>query len=322
MSAEAALIRMRRTTLSWLVVGALVFGGLAFFVAQPRKAEVAPPIARATANSHKPPALPPLPADAVITDTTHYRIRTTATAAQTKQVARAVESLYRRYADEFAVPAGKAERLSLVLYRDRAEFKRNNRSRPWAEAYYLSPRSYAYFDANARNPYHWMLHEATHQLMREVSRFPRAKWVDEGVASYFGSSRLVDGALRLGDADPEAYPIWWLSRQTLTGNLEQDIAAGRIIPLEQLVSGQGGPDENRYFNLYYIHYWSLTHFLLHYREGLYADRYKRLIAEGGTLQNFTRIVGPPQRIQREWYAYLRQIVEAEARLAADGEQVL
>jgi len=311
---------MRRTTFSWLVVGALVFSGFAFFVAQPKKAEVAPTPTRAPASSHKAPALPPLPVDAVITDTPHYRIHSTATAAQTAQVARVVESLHQHYAGVFAVPEGKAERLSLVLYRDRAEFKRNNHSLPWAEAYYLSPRSYAYFDTNARNPCHWMLHEATHQLMREVSRFPRAKWVDEGVASYFGSSHLEGGALRLGDADPEAYPIWWLSRQTLTGNLEQDIAAGRIIPLQQLISGQGGPDENRYFNQYYIHYWSLTHFLLHYRDGLYAERYKRLIAEGGTLRNFTRILGPPQRIQREWYAYLLQAVEAEARRApGDGQ---
>ena len=253
---------------------------------------------------------PPLPPGATTLDTAHYRIHSTASAAQTAQVARAVESLHARYTQMFSESGAAAARSTLVLYRDRAEFKRNNRSRPWAEAYYLPPRSYAYFDTNARNPYHWMLHEATHQLMREVSGFPRVKWVDEGVAGYFGASRLVDGVLHLGEPDPDAYPIWWLPSHALTGSLEQDIASGQVIPLEQLISGQGGPDENRYFNLYYIHYWSLTHFLFHYGEGAYADRYRQLIAEGGSLENFTRLIGPPEQVQREWYAHLLALREA------------
>ncbi|HJW46745.1 MAG TPA: hypothetical protein VJ484_09655 [Lysobacter sp.] len=242
------------------------------------------------------------------TDTSHYRIHSTATSAQTALVAQAVESLYEGYTAVFPRTAGHAAKLTLVLYRDRTEFKHNNRSRPWAEAYYLPPRSYAYFDASARNPYHWMLHEATHQLAREVSGLKRVKWVDEGLASYFGASSLVRGSLKLGEADPDAYPIWWLPSHALSGVLEQDIASGQIIPLEQLISGQGGPDENRYFNLYYIHYWSLTHFFFHYGDGVYADRYKQLIAEGGSLDNFERIIGPPERIQREWYGYLLQTV--------------
>jgi len=297
-----------------MVVGALAFGGLAFSLAQLRKAESAAATMHATTSSRKAaPASPPaLPADAVVTGTAHYRIHSTATAVQTAQVARAVESLYRSYAEVFSVPEGDAARLSLVLYRNRAEFKRNNRSRAWAEAYYLSPRSYAYFDANARNPYHWMLHEATHQLMREVSLFPQAKWVDEGVASYFGSSRLAEGGLRLGDADPDAYPIWWLPNYQLSGVLEDDIAAGRIIPLQQIISGKGGPDVNRYFNQYYIHYWSLSHFLFHYRDGVYAQRYRQLIAEGGSLDDFTRLIGPPERIQREWYGYLLELTRRTA----------
>lgn len=289
-----------------MALAALALAGLAVHAVQrqPNVGKAVTVEAAHTARRH-----PPLLSGATTTDTPHYRIHSTATAAQTAQVAQAVESLYGRYAAVFPVSRPDAPKLTLVLYRDRAEFKRNNHSRPWAEAYYLPPRSYAYFDASRRNPYHWMLHEATHQLAREASGFKRVKWVDEGVASYFGASRLVDGSLRLGDADPDAYPIWWLSQFALTGDLDRDIASGRIIPLRQLISGQGGPDENRYFNQYYIHYWSLTHFLFHYRDGLYAGRYRQLIAEGGTLENFTRTVGPPDRIQQEWYGYLLRIVE-------------
>lgn len=267
---------------------------------------------RAVASSTLPNKQPALLAAARVTETPHYRIHSTASPNQTAQVAHAVEALHERYTEVFPANNGRTARLALVLYRDRAEFKRNNHSRPWAEAYYLPPRSYAYFDASARNPYHWMLHEATHQLMREVSNFPRAKWIDEGVASYFGASRLANGALHLGDPDPDAYPIWWLPQYRLSGVLEDDLASGLIIPLDQLIGGRGGPDPNRYFNQYYIHYWSLTHFLFHYRGGRYAQPFKQLIAEGGSLENFTRLIGPPDRIQQEWYEHLLRLLPSSS----------
>ena len=54
---------------------------------------------------------------------------------------------------------------------DREEFQRNNRSRPWAEAYYVRPACYAYYGGGRENPHHWMLHEAVHQLNTEVAKY-------------------------------------------------------------------------------------------------------------------------------------------------------
>lgn len=260
---------------------------------------------------------PSLPASARKRETAHYHIYSTATDGQIQLVSEAVESLHAAYMGYFPKSSNPSQqgKLTLVLYKDRDEFKRNNRSSPWAEAYYLSPRSYAYYAADARNPHHWMIHEATHQLSREVSGFKRIKWIDEGLASYFGASRISHGKLEPGEIDENTYPIWWLADYSLTGMLEQDIASRQFIPLEQLITGRGGPDINQHFNQYYIHYWSLSHFLFHYRGGLYAERYKRLIAEGGSVENFRQIVGPLDRVQAEWYEYLLQAV----RRAESGE---
>ena len=161
---------MKHWLIASIVAAAAVAGGYALHAGNPHEGPAAP-----VQTSPPEPPHPSLPPGAVVLDTPHYRIHSPATAAQTRQVAHAVEALYGRYAATFPHASANRVRLTLVLYRDRAEFKRNNRSRPWAEAYYLPPRSYAYFDAGARNPHHWMLHEATHQLMREVSAFPRAK---------------------------------------------------------------------------------------------------------------------------------------------------
>ena len=266
----------------------------------------------ATVEPNPPSSQPPLPPGARQIETAHYLIHSSATEEQTARVAEAVEALHAAYTRFFAGTPGMQSnpaKLQLVLYKDQAEFKAHNRSSPWAEAYYLPPRSHAYY-GDGDNPIHWMTHEATHQLNREVAHFRKTKWIDEGLADYFGSSWIADGELTPGSIDPATYPIWWLPRLSLTGNLQDDIATGRIIPLRAIVSGKGGPDINRNVNLYYIEYWSLTHFLFHYQEGKYAAQYRQLIATDGTLENFERLIGPIDRIQAEWYAYLQTVAKA------------
>ncbi len=239
----------------------------------------------------------------------HYAVASTADAGQTEQVVRAVEQLREAYIA--FLPAVRAQRedgqkLKLRLYRNQAEFKANNRSSPWAEAYYQTPVCHAYYSVGERNPYHWMLHEATHQLNRELAGFPRVRWSDEGLASYFGASKLLDGKLVPGTIDGNAYPIWWLSSLALSGDLTNDIAKGRIIPLRAVIDGSGPPIGQR-VNLYYIEFWSLSHFLFHYNGGQYADGYRRLLGGGGGIVEFEKAIGPLDRVQTQWYGYLREM---------------
>ena len=244
--------------------------------------------------------------------TAHYAIASFATAEQTTQVADAVEALHGAFLEFFpGVPSQRPDgrKLQLVLYRDQAHFKANNRSKPWAEAYYRPPTCFAYYAVGERNPYHWMLHEATHQLHHELAGFSRAQWLGEGLASYFGASRIVTGTLMPGTVDAGAYPIWWLPSLALSGDLDRDIAQRRIIPLRALIEGTGPPIAQQ-VNLYYIEFWSLTHFLLHHDQGRYAKAYRTLLEGDGTLAEFEAAVGPVERVQAEWYAHLRAQVSA------------
>jgi hypothetical protein len=253
---------------------------------------------------------PPPPPDARIHESPRYRLITTADAAQTALVADAIEALHDAYVEFFReqLPATAArhptKKLKVTLYRDRAQFQAYNVSMPWAEAYYLTPMSHAYYVAGAPNPYHWMVHEATHQLNTEVARFKKAPWTDEGLGTYFGTSRFVNGELRPGEIDPDTYPIWWLASFPISGDLDADMRSGRWIPLRVFLTGEGAPPMAGRVNQYYVQYWSLTHFLFHHDNGRYADAYKRLIAEGGTLENFERRIGPVEPVQRAWYRYL------------------
>ena len=247
-----------------------------------------------------------IPPDAAVEETDHYRIHYTGTPEQARRVGDTVEMLYSAYTSVFPQTAPAAPgKLLVVLYKDRTEFKRNNRSSAWAEAYYMQPACYAYFDAAAENPHHWMMHEATHQLARQVSGFRRNRWIDEGLASYFGTSYIGDNGVQVGAIDAKAYPIWWLGHFQPSGDPASDAAAGKFIPLEVLLTGQGGPPVDLKFNLYYVDAWSLTHFMFHYANGKYAQAYRQFLAQGATLDDFVSLIGPVEKIQAEWYPYLQ-----------------
>jgi hypothetical protein len=97
------------------------------------------------------PAVIGIPTGAVVVDTPHYRIHSTASPEHAANVGEALEALRAAYAGIFPIPEATS-RFAVVLYASRAEFSRHNRSSPWAEAFYLDPACYSYFDASARNP--------------------------------------------------------------------------------------------------------------------------------------------------------------------------
>lgn len=252
-------------------------------------------------------------ADRITMETVHYTIYSTATKPQTLRIGEAAESLYIAYTTFFKdilAAKGQKGRLKLNLYGDKQEFIRHNKSKSWAEAFYQAPYCYAYYPVGESNPYHWMLHEGTHQLNSEVAHFKIPQWIDEGLATYFGTSKLKSGKLLPGQIDVNTYPIWWLRGLSLTGSLPRDIRAGKIISLRSLITDENRSDMNKHFNLYYMEYWSLTHFLFHFDRGKYSDKFRKLIVYGGSLESFEKEIGPIDRIQSEWYSYFqRQIAE-------------
>jgi hypothetical protein len=256
-----------------------------------------------------PPGTSPAPAPApaaAASETPHFAIVSSADPALTARAGAAAEALREAYAAFFsALPENpSAAKPRLRLYATREEFQANNRSRPWAEAYYHRGLSHAYLDPGKPNPFHWLLHEVVHQLNREVTGYAREKWINEGLATYFGSSRLVEGRLQPGEMDLDAYPLFWLARWPLSGDWDTDVQAGRVIPLRALITGQGGPPLDATVNAHYLGYWSLSHFLLHHDGGRHAAGYRELIRHGGSLADFERHIGPVAVVEAQWYAYL------------------
>jgi len=248
-----------------------------------------------------------------VVETEHYVIESTATQEQTEQIGRVVEMLYTAYYNHFeTLPTFQKQhpKLKLLLYKDRQEFRWVNPNLGWAEAFYRKPYCRAYYSEKEMNPYHWMLHEATHQLNAEVAHLQLEKWLDEGLADYFGTSRIRDGQLMVGCIDPQTYPVWWIDDLATATNLQVCVANGSVIPLRAIITNKGGPSLNQNFNLYYLHWWTLAHYL--FEEPRFRDGSMKLLEQGGTLDAFEKDIGPVDSISAGWIRHVRRIKSAAA----------
>ena len=243
----------------------------------------------------------------------HHIIYSTATRAQTEETAQAMELLYNAYSNRLrSLPQFQARhpKLKVKLFKDRAELRRVNPGLGWAEAFYREPYCLAYYSANEINPCHWMLHEATHQLNQEVAHVGLEKWLEEGLAEYFSTSRPTPAGLAVGRIDPNTYPVWWMDEIATSPDLSENLRNGSVIPLRSVITGHGGPRMNSHFNLYYLHWWTLTYFV--FESQPHRDRALALLQRGGGLDAFEQTIGPVGQVQSEWHAYVRRLKAALA----------
>lgn len=244
----------------------------------------------------------------LIVETPHHKIYSTATLGQTRDMARALELLYTAYSNRLGSVAGwqrEHPRLQIKLYKNRDEMRRVNPGLGWAEAFYREPFCRAYYSDGEINPYQWMLHESVHQLNNEVAHLKLAQWLEEGLAEYFSTSRIGADELALGWVDPNTYPVWWIEDLATSSNLTENIHNGSVIPLRAIITGSGGPGMDRHFNLYYLHWWTLTSFVFENKR--YQDNVLPLVQRGGTLEAFEELIGPVELVQTEWHDYVRRL---------------
>jgi len=245
---------------------------------------------------------------AVHLETAHYAIASSASQKQTEEIAAVVEQLYLTYSNQYhALPGFDAThpKLKMKLYKDRSQMWRINPNLGWAEAFYRKPYCQAYYSANEVNPYHWMLHESVHQFNEEVAHLDLKKWIEEGLAEYFSTSRFQKGGLKLGRIDPNTYPVWWVDLIATTPSLQANLQNGSVIPLRSIISGRGGPSLNRNVNLYYLHWWTLTHFV--FETPKYRPHAAALLTGGGGVNVFEKEIGPIEQVQVEWHEHVRRI---------------
>ena len=245
-------------------------------------------------------------------ETTHYRIDATADAAYANEAARIVEAFYSFYAQLHGIPAQEHALLPVRLYASRAELHKVNLGLSrWAEGFYRAGVTHQYQETQGYfAPFDSLVHESVHQYHRLVADFTMPQWLDEGLACYMSSISYGDGRFDHGFVQDMAYPVFHIHALHLSGDVLADIKAGHIYPLEKIISDTRHADIDEHFNLYYVHWFSIVHFLMHGAEGQHRQKLLDYIKAGAAVDQFEQVFGPFQEIEAAWYQHLCNIQDA------------
>ncbi len=115
--------------------------------------------------------------------------------------------------------------------------------------------------------------------------------------------------MNLGVIDPDTYPIWWLSSLDLSGDLARDKADKQIMSIRSIVNDEKPLKMNKNVNLYYIHWFSLVHFLLEGEQGKYRDAFIACVKTPSGLEAFEKNIGPCHLIEPQWYRHLLRMTK-------------
>ena len=99
-------------------------------------------------------------------------------------------------------------------------------------------------------------------------------------------------------------------RLATSPDLAENLRNGSVIPLRCIITDHGGPGLSSHFNLYYLHWWTLTYFV--FESPQHRDRALALVQRGGGLDAFEQLIGPVDTVQAEWHAYVRRLKAALA----------
>lgn len=236
-----------------------------------------------------------------------YRIETSVDSARTLALLDRVETLHAAFFRAFSLPEPRhAPAMNLRLYRDRHEMHAGESMPDWAEGIYRDGWCIQYLRKDEANPWHWTIHEATHQLVAERAQLQLPRWLNEGLACLFSVSRMDSAGLHLGSVDAAAYPVWWLKDYRPTGNRAADLRSGKLQSLEVIVRGGGVEPEDGDLNLAYLSWWTATRFLWS-RD---PKRFLAWVKLDRTPEGLERIVGPLKYLEEPYYRSLVTLTDS------------
>ena len=127
-------------------------------------------------------------------------------------------------------------------------------------------------DSAGDNPYHALYHEYAHALLHlNFSGLPL--WLDEGLAEFYGNSRLGEKESRVGTIDESHLYI---------------LSQNKLLPIETLLNvEQGSPyyNEANQASVFYAESWALVHYMLLDPEARQQQLLQKFVAawsKGGT----------------------------------------
>lgn len=243
----------------------------------------------------------------VLDSTSRYVVTSWTSKPRTREALAAAEALHRAW-ERWSGTPHRGPRHRLRLFGSRESMRRALPGLGWAEAIYHDSLCDQYDDPGATRPWQWLLHEATHQLAHEDARLDLPRWANEGLACLFGTARIQSGLLRVGTVEPETYPVWWLRRKPLGGNLRTDLAAGHLVSPLQVLAESDTVAIGNSVNAHYLSWWSMAH----YFHATDSVQWRDWVLRDGTKEGILRRFGPAKTLESRWYAHVLRLRDSAA----------
>lgn len=152
-------------------------------------------------------------------------------------------------------------------------------------------------DSEGENPYHPLYHEYTHVLLHlNFATLPL--WLDEGLAEFYGNSRLGDKESKVGTIDQSHLYI---------------LGQNKLLPIETLLKvEQGSPyyNEADQASVFYAESWALVHYLMldpdAHEQQLLKNFFAALDKSGSQIEAARQAFGDLKRFGQVIEAYSRQ----------------
>jgi len=229
-------------------------------------------------------------------ETQHFAIQTNTSPELLDEYAELLESYYRLMDDRIGInptPTMRRTKLAVNIFKSREEFRTLS---SWGEGQmpggvigFFSPTAKSlnfFLDWQEPARTRWVaLHECTHLLTFLVDQqYQPQIWVNEGVADYFGSSRIErdkNGKLTIHPGEVQTDRILTVQQAILAGKAMGPNTGGdkksakpgarRDTTLEELFMLK----REEFDGFQYAHAWSFIYFLNQYEDGKYAKSFAR-----------------------------------------------
>jgi hypothetical protein len=136
------------------------------------------------------------------------------------------------------------------------------------------------------------------------------RWANEGTACLFGFSNFRDGEHFLHEIESDSYPVWYLKRYPLTGDIGKDKESKVFFPLDDLIHDREVIDLDENVNDYYLHWFVTAHYFFFAEEGKHRSNFLKFLRAGCPTENFGEVFGPIGTVEKQVYEHFLTLTQS------------
>ena len=238
-------------------------------------------------------------------ETKHYFVFSQGDKKYAEYYGKLMDQMFKQWKKTFAFNDTLPRKLPIWLYRNQQAFMAAERMGSSTGGFFDGRRIVTFHRDGGRGititPEDVLFHEGTHQfqalMIPDMLRIPDkiGTWLFEGLAVYFEPSKVVSRKKIVTNQ---------VNRKRLA-SLKRSFSS---VSIRRLITVRHA----RFRAPEYDQAWSLIYFFINYKEGKYCKKFIKywlfiMKKKDNSIENFEKIIGPIDKIEPEWKAYVRAL---------------